>query len=50
VLVGEPDELGVERADQPLAYGARLVELPEEDGRVASDDDWAAACLDDDHL
>ena len=50
VLVGEPDELWVERADQPLAFGARRVELVEEDGRVAGDDDRAAARLHDDHL
>jgi hypothetical protein len=50
VLVREPDQLGVERPDQPLAFGARLVELAEEDGRVAGDDDWAAARVDDDHL
>jgi hypothetical protein len=50
VLMREPDQLGVERADQPLTFGARLVELAEEDGRVAGDDDPAAARLDDDHL
>ena len=39
VLVGEPDLLRVERADQPLAFGPRLVELGEEDRHVAADDD-----------
>lgn len=39
VLVREPDLLRVERADQPLAFGARLVELGEEDRHVAPDDD-----------
>ena len=39
VLVREPDLLRVERADQPLAFGARLVELGEEDRHVAADDD-----------
>jgi len=39
VLVREPDLLRVERADQPLAFGARLVQLGEEDRRVAADDD-----------
>jgi hypothetical protein len=39
VLVREPDLLRVERADQPLALGARLVELSEEDRHVAADDD-----------
>jgi hypothetical protein len=39
VLVREPDLLRVERADQPLAFGARLVELREEDRQVAGHDD-----------
>src|SRR5215217_5704282 len=39
VLVREPDLLRVERADQPLAFGARLVQLAEEDRHVAADDD-----------
>ena len=39
VFVREPDLRRVERADQPLAFGARLVELGEEDRRVAGDDD-----------
>jgi hypothetical protein len=38
VLVGEPDLLRVEGADQPLAFGARLVELGKEDRHVAADD------------
>ena len=50
VLVREPDLLRVERADQPLAFGARLVELCEEDRHVAADDDWTPARLDDDYL
>src|SRR5437763_4263119 len=50
VLVREPDQLGVERADQLLAFGARLVELAEEDGRVAGDDDRTPDRLDHDHL
>jgi hypothetical protein len=39
VLVREPDLLRVERADQPLAFGARLVELREEDRQVTGHDD-----------
>src|SRR6478672_6315370 len=50
VLVGEPDLLRLERADQPLAFGARLVQLCEEDRHVAADDDWTPARLDDDYL
>jgi hypothetical protein len=50
VLVGEPDPLRVERADQPLAFRARLVELGEEDRHVAADDDRTSAPLDDDYL
>src|SRR5436305_1451472 len=50
VLVREPDQLSVERAHQLLAFGARLVELAEEDRRVAADDDRTPARLDDDHL
>src|SRR3954469_18336445 len=38
VLVREPDHLGVERTHQPLAFGARLVELGEEDRRAPGDD------------
>ena len=38
VLVREPDLLRVEGADQPLAFGARLVELGKEDRHVAADD------------
>jgi len=37
VLVGEPDELGLERAHPQLALGARLVELAEANGHVAAD-------------
>ena len=39
VLVRQPDLRRVERADQPLALGARLVELGEEDRHVTPDDD-----------
>jgi hypothetical protein len=38
VGVRELDQLGVERAHQPLAFVARLVELAEEDRHVAADD------------
>ena len=38
VLVREPDLLRVEGADQPLAFGARLVELGKEDRHIAADD------------
>jgi hypothetical protein len=50
VLVGEPDELGLERAHPQLALGARLVELAEANGHVTADDDRTPARLDDDHL
>src|SRR3712207_1451805 len=50
VLVREPHQLRVESADESLAFGARLVELPGEDGCVTGNDDRAAARLDDDHL
>jgi len=36
VLVGEPHQLGVKRADELLALGARLVELAEEDRGVTA--------------
>ena len=36
VLVREPDQLGVERAHQLLAFGLRLIELAEPDRHVAS--------------
>lgn len=38
VLVREPDLLGVEGADEPLAFRARLVQLGGEDRHVTSDD------------
>jgi len=38
LLVGEPDELGVERTDPELAFGVWLVELAEPDRHVATDD------------
>src|SRR4051794_8596139 len=50
VLVGEPDELGLESAHPQLALRARLVELPEAHGHVTADDDRTPARLDDDHL
>src|SRR5204863_4942228 len=50
MLVGEPDELGLESAHPQLALRARLVELAEADGHVAADDDRTPARLDDDHL
>src|SRR5205085_8667436 len=50
VLVGEPDELGLEGAHPQLALRARLVELAEADGHVSADDDRTPARLDDDHL
>ena len=46
----EPDLLGVKPANQPLAWGARLVELGEEDRHVAADDDRTPTRLDDDDL
>src|SRR5688572_26314988 len=49
-LVGEPDELGVERKDPLPPFGGRLVELAEPHRHVAADDDRAPASLDDDHL
>jgi non-heme chloroperoxidase len=48
--VGEPDELGLERAHPQLTLGARVIELAEADGHVTADDDRAPARLDDDHL
>ena len=50
VLVREPDLLRLERTDQPLALGVWLVEIGEEDRRVAGDDDWTPVRLDDDYL
>ena len=50
MLVREPDQLGVERAHQQLAFGVRLVELAEPHRHVAADDDRTPASLDDDHL
>ena len=37
VRVREPDQLGVERADQLLAFGLRFIELAEPDRQVAGD-------------
>src|SRR3954452_4807607 len=50
MLVGEPDELGLESAHPQLALRARLIELAEADGHVAADDDRTPTRLDDDHL
>ena len=50
MLVREPDHLGVERKHPQLAFGVRLVELPEPDRHVAADDDRTPAGLDDDYL
>src|SRR5512133_159427 len=50
VLVREPDQLGIERAHQQLAFGVRLIELAEPNRHVAADDDRTPASLDDDHL
>lgn len=48
--VGEPDQLGVERAHEQLPLGAWFVELPEPHRHVAADDGRASTCLDDDDL
>src|ERR1700690_2912365 len=50
VLVREPDQLRVERADELLAFGVRLIELAEPNRHVAGNDDRMLACPDDDHL
>src|SRR3954471_23149109 len=50
VLVCEPDQLGVERTHQELAFGVRLVELAEPDRHVTGADDRTPAGLDDEHL
>src|SRR5918997_2268695 len=50
VLVREPDHLGIERTHAQLAFGLRLVELPEPHRHVAADDDRTPPSLDDDHL
>ena len=44
----EPDELGVERPHQLLAFGVRLIELPEPNRDVAADDDRMRVSPDDD--
>lgn len=41
--VREPDHLRVERADSPLSFGARLVQLTEPHRCIATDDDWSPA-------
>src|SRR4029450_129226 len=50
VLLGEPDQLGVERAPPQLAFGARLVELAEANRHVAAPAARTPARLDDDPL
>src|ERR1043166_9362762 len=50
VLVREPDQLGVERAHPQLAFGVRLVGLPEQTPPAPADDARPPANLDDDHL
>src|SRR5438874_7668596 len=50
VLVREPDQLGVERAHQQLAFGVRLVELAESNRHVAADNHRTPTSLDNDHL
>ena len=44
--VREPDLLRIERTDQPLPFGARLVQLTEPHCSVATDDDWTSPGLD----
>ncbi len=48
--VREPDQLGIERAHPPLAFGVRLVKLAEPNRHVAADNDRTPVSLDDDHL
>jgi predicted alpha/beta-hydrolase family hydrolase len=50
MLVGEPDELGLESAHPQLTLRARLIELAEADGHITADDKRTPARLDDDHL
>ena len=50
LLVREPDQFGLERAYQPLAFGVRLVEFPKPDRHVAAHDERAPTSLDDDDL
>ena len=50
MLVREPDQLGVERSDQQLTFGFRIVEFAEPHCHVAADDDRTTAGLDNDHL
>jgi hypothetical protein len=48
--VREPDLLGIERADSPLPFGSRLVQLTEPHCSVATDDDWTSPGLDHHYL
>jgi len=50
IRVREPDQLGVERAHEQLAFGVRLIELAEPNRHVTADDNRTPASLDDDHL
>src|SRR5438034_4156350 len=50
VLVREPDQLGVERANPQLAFGVRLVKLAEPNRHVAADNHRTATSLDNEHL
>jgi hypothetical protein len=46
VLVREPDLLGIERADSPLSFVARLVQFTGPHRCIATDDDWTFTGLD----
>ena len=50
VLMREPDQLGVERANQMLAFGVWLLELTEPNRHVAADNHRTPTSLDNDHL
>ena len=50
MLVRKPDLLGSECPNQQLAFGAWIVKLVEEDGRVTGDDDWTATRFNDHDL
>ena len=50
MLVCEPDQFGIEGANEQLAFGLRVVQLAEPDRRVAADHDPTPAGIDDDHL
>jgi hypothetical protein len=48
--VREPDQLGVDRAHQPLALRLWVVEVAVRDRGIADEDDRARVRLDDDDL